>query len=361
MKGIAIVQPEVPHYREDFFKGLRRRCGRADVYVYNSLGEAEKNGFKVQREGVSEIRNVQWHGVVLYNPFTLLRRDYDTLVLMWHFAHLTTWLLLLTRFIHRKKIILYGQGISVKRYLKEERKPDRKLKWMLAMANGAWVYMPKEERQWKKIFPRKPVVALNNTVSGMEDILSYRSAVGKEELKAKYGITEKRVLIFCARFTSPYRRVDLLIETIDRLKGEDIGFIIIGDGVNKPDFSPYRHVYDKGAVYDVAVKRELFAIADIYFQPGWVGLSIVEAMGYGKPVFTFKRTPDTLQCVEYSYIVDGENGRLFEDIDECVQAIGMQGDEEIAEMGRKARLLASRLLPQGMVEHALCLIKNFGN
>lgn len=71
---------------------------------------------------------------------------------MLHFAHLTTWLLLLTKFIHRKKIILWGQGISVKRYLAEERKPDWKLKAQMALADGVWLYMEKELKQWKGIF-----------------------------------------------------------------------------------------------------------------------------------------------------------------------------------------------------------------
>ena len=276
---------------------------------------------------------------------------------MLHFAHITTWLLLLTKFIHRKRIILYGQGISVKRYLKEEQKVDWKLKGMIALADSVWLYMPKEEQQWKEIFPQKTIVALNNTVTGMKEIVSYIPAMTKIELKEKYAIKEERILIFCARFTSPYRRVDLLLQTIEKLDRERFGFIIIGDGVNKPDFTKYTNVHDFGAVYDVEVKRELFAIADIYYQPGWVGLSIVEAMGYGLPVFTFIRSAETLQCVEYSYIEDGMNGRIFETVDECVEVINESKDEEIAEMGEKAKALAKTLLVENMVNRAMSILE----
>lgn len=356
LRNLAILQPEVPHYREEFFAGLREQCGKADIYVYNSQEAAAKNGFKVQSEGVRFIPNMLWHGVLWYNPVKLLHKEYDTLVLMLHFAHLTTWLLLLTKFIHRKHIVLYGQGISVKRYLKEERKLDWKLRWMGAMADGVWLYMPKEEKQWKEIFPKKKIVALNNTVTGMDDIVSYIPPMSKAELKEKYAITEERLLIFCARFTSPYRRVDLLLETIEKLDNKCFGFIIIGDGANKPDFTKYPNVHDFGAVYDVAVKRELFSIADIYFQPGWVGLSIVEAMGYGLPVFTFKRSLKTLQCVEYSYIEDRHNGRILGSMDDCLKAIAESESEDIERMGREAKALAITLLPTNMVNNALSIL-----
>lgn len=355
-KRIAILQPEVPHYRDEFFQKLGERCEGMDMYVYNSIENAKRHGFSVQAEGMKEIRNIQWHGIVWYNPFTLLKKRYDTLVLMLHFAHVTTWLLLLTKWLHRKRIILYGQGISVKRYLKEEKKPDWKLKGMIALADGAWVYMEKEERQWKNIFPKKPIVALNNTISGMKEIVGYSPTQEKDALKVKYSIKEKRVLLFCARFTSPYRRVDLLLETIQKLDSKRFGFIIIGDGINKPDFSPFKNVHDFGAVYDTAMKRELFTVADIYFQPGWVGLSIVEAMGYGLPIFTFKRSEETLQCVEYSYIVNGENGMLLEDMEGCIQTFNHISDKDLVNMGNNARLLAKTLLPENMAEKACSIV-----
>lgn len=72
------------------------------MYVYNSQKVAAGNGFKVQSAGVGYISNLQWHGVLWYNPFKLVRKEYDTLVLMLHFAHITTWLLLLTEVYPQK-------------------------------------------------------------------------------------------------------------------------------------------------------------------------------------------------------------------------------------------------------------------
>lgn len=356
-RKIAILQPEVPHYRQEFFDLLRQACDTSDVYVYNSFESTKNQGFNIDTTGLSYIPNKQIKGFLIYNPFKLLSKKYDTLVLMLHFAHITTWLLLLTKFIHKKKIILWGQGISVKRYLQEENKPDWKLKWQIALADGVWLYMQKELKQWKKIFPDKRMVALNNTLTGVKNMTEYAPTASIDELKEKYGIKEEIILIFCARFESNYRRTDLLVETIKRLDKNKYGFIIIGKGKNKPDFTPYSNVHDFGAVYDTAIKRELFAIADIYFQPGWVGLSIVEAMAYGKPIFTFVRSEETKQCVEYSYIKPGFNGMIFENMSECYGFITNSDKNIFSELGNNARgFVKNNLSVEQMVENAISIL-----
>lgn len=356
-KNTAILQPEVPHYRTEFFRLLEKECQSMDIYIYNSVDKAREQGFMIDDINLKYISNIQCKGILFYNPFTLLHKKYDTLVVMWHFAHVTTWLLLLTKWIHRKKIIIWGQGISVKRYMKEEKKPNVLMKWMLALADGAWIYMEKEAGLWKGIFPKKRIVALNNTLSGAEEITKYKSTITKEELKEKYDIKESVILLFCARFTNPYRRTDLLTEVIEQMDKDKFGFVIIGNGPHKPDFSSHSNVYDFGAVYDKNIKQDLFTLSDIYFQPGWVGLSIVEAMAHGKPIFTFERNAETLQCVEYSYIINDENGMIFENTNDCIEKLNTISKEGIAEMGECAKkLVKEKLTINNMVRNACSIL-----
>ena len=205
--------------------------------------------------------------------------------------------------------------------------------------------------------PNKPIVALNNTLTGVTEMVEYKPVNSKNELKCKYNITQENILIFCARFENNYRRTDLLIETIKQLNTEKYGFIIIGAGKNKPDFSLYNNVYDFGAIYDTNIKRELFYIADLYFQPGWVGLSIVEAMAYGKPICTFIRSEETKQCVEYSYIENNTNGLIFTNIDDCITRISQLTNDEIKQLGANAKKKVAQLLtPQNMVANALSIL-----
>lgn len=362
-KNVAIIQPEVPHYRTEFFDCLNQKLGVSDIYIYNSLDNTKLSGFEVNKDGFIYMWNKKIKNLLIYNPLVFFNKKYDTLVLMLHFGHITTWFLLLTKWLHGKKIILWGQGISVKRYLAEEKKPDWKLKLMIFLADGIWLYMKKEERQWRLIFPNKPIIALQNTLTGVNEMVNYTPTVLKHQLKEKYKIKEKTVLIFCARFESNYRRTDLLVETIQKLDNKKFGFIIIGKGKNKPDLSHYSNVYDFGAVFDTFVKRELFTIADMYFQPGWVGLSIVEAMAYGKPICTFKRSEDILQCVEYSYIEplggsDNPNGLIFENIEDCLKTFNIIKDNDIELMGKNARkLVRDNLTVENMVSKALRVLE----
>lgn len=358
MKTIAVLQPEVPHYRKEFFERLQKNFKVLDIYLYNAIEDTKKQGFHIPTIKTNYIKNKKMFGLLFYKISNLLCDKYDTLILMLQISHISTWLILLTKFIHKKHVVLWGQGISVKRYLKEEKTPDWKLKLMIYLSDGIMLYTDKEALMWKSILPPKKIISLNNSLTGATEIINYISVKSKEQLKKEYKIKQKILLIFCARFESNYRRVDLLIETIKKLNKSKYGFIIIGDGKNKPDFSTFSNVHDFGAVYDDSIKRDLFNIADIYFQPGWVGLSIVEAMAYGKPVFTFKRTEETKQCVEYGYLINGENSMIFENIDECISKIESISDNEINRMGNNARyLVKNKLTPKKMSDSTIALLE----
>lgn len=353
---VAILQPHIPHYREDFFKGLQEEIP-CDLFCYENSAEIDRAKFHAASIQVNRISSVGAKGFLFYNPFSLLKPQYQTLVLMLHFGHITTWLLLLTRVFHRKKIILWGHGISVKRYLKESRKPPLLLRWMIKLSNAVWLYTGKEKEVWAQLFPGKPIVSLNNTISGLESIME-ESSLTKTDARMKYDIRQRRIMIFCARFNTPDRRIDLLEEAVRNLDEHEYGFIIIGDGPLKPDFTRYSHVYDFGGLYDPAVKAELFKASDIYFQPGWVGLSVVEGMGYGKPVFTLERKEDLFQCVEFAYITNGYNGRVFDQLSSLLLEIRTISDERIAEMGANSKnFVRQSLTMHHMIKAAASTLK----
>lgn len=351
---ISILQSQIPHYREEFFRKFVER-NQADIFIYQSESLSKKNGFKLGTFKPKHISKIEFKGIVLYNPLPLLK-NYDTIVLPLHFAHITTWLLLLLKCFHHKRVILWGHAISVKRYLKEEVKPDWKLKLMIRLSDGVWTYMEKEAQQWQTIFPAKPIIALNNTISSALEIVEYSESHKGENvdaLKQKYGIQQEIILLFCARFEGNVRRTDLLEKVIKRLDDSKYGFVIIGAGHDKPDFSSYKNVCDLGAVYDKNIKQELFSLADCYFQPGWVGLSIVEAMAYGLPILTFRRSKGTHQCVEYSYIKPNVNGMICDSVEDCVNYICSKSKKDFSDMGIHGRtFVKNHATVNQMVERA---------
>ena len=149
---IAILQPLVPHYRKDFFNALKNEF-QVDIYQYYKKNDEESKYYSKSAISTKRIRSFSIGPFLLYNPFTLLKSKYTHLVLPLHIGHITTWLLLFTRFIHHKKIILWGHGISVKRYTKEEKKPSELLKWMIKHSYGCWFYTINELNIWRKKIP----------------------------------------------------------------------------------------------------------------------------------------------------------------------------------------------------------------
>ena len=354
---VAILQPEIPHYRVEFFSLLEKQLSLLDVYVYNRVDKTLLQGFCLTIKKFIYIPNFVFKGILFYNLFYLLNKRYDTLILMLHRGHFSTWLLLCTKIFHRKRIILWGHGISTQRYLTEEIRSNMLTKNMLCLADGVWLYTQKEALMWAKLFPNKPIVALNNTISNINGILDYSPCLAKDVLKRKYNVNEGFVLLFCARFNSINRRIDLLLECIERLDPEKFGFIIIGKGEHKPDFSKYHNVHDMGEIYSRELKQELFTLSDIYFQPAWIGLSVVEAMGYALPIFTFKRSNDIKQGVEYSYIQDEYNGRIFGDMDGLIEELNSLHQDRIRQMGENAKkYVRENLTMEHMVNAALSIL-----
>ena len=354
---IAILQPHIPHYREAFFLGVGERANY-EIYCYESESQASINNFKNADIATKPVKGKKVGPFFWYTPAPFLKKDVDEMVLMLDFKHLTSWWLLFTKFIHKKKIILWGQGISIKGFLKYEKKPFFMVKWMLALADGAWFYTENEYNLYKKYLPKLNAASLNNTISGVDEILGLPklNALQKAKLKVKHKITQPVVLIFCARFND-VRRVDLLLEVMNKVDRKKFGFIIIGDGPQKPSFAEYTHVYDFGKVYDFDKKSELFSIADIYFQPAWLGLSIVEAMAYAKPIFSFKRSETVFQCVEYTYVKDGFNGKLFNAPHQLLQYLDNLNVDETQQLGNNAQeFVKYHLSMVGMVNNALSVL-----
>ena len=105
--NIAILQPVVPTYREDFFRELQKYC-QVDVYVYKNTDWVQKENTEISHFNVKKLDNIQKKGFVFYNPCPFLNRKYDVLVLMLAINHPVTVLLLMTKWLHHKKIILWS-------------------------------------------------------------------------------------------------------------------------------------------------------------------------------------------------------------------------------------------------------------
>ena len=238
---------------------------------------------------------------------------YDLVVIPGELSYLTNWVLLVTSFILRKNIIIWGHGLNYSRL-----KPiSFGYKLMYFLSSSAIFYTEKEMRFYRKIFPNKKFSFLNNTIAIDANTIneSYQNA-GRDSLKKKHNITHRKIFISCYRFTNPDRRDDELFKLISKcsIQNLDVGFIIIGVGDLKPNFEGLNNVYDYGELYNAQVKLELFQLSDFYLQLGWTGLSIVEALAHKKPIVTLRRSKETKQSVEYHYLRNKYNAIIMNNI-----------------------------------------------
>lgn len=352
---IAILQPHIPHYREAFLKGIQYHL-KIDIFCFEDIGHTQKNNFKSAKINTVSIKSFNIKSLIFYSPLKLLNSKYSTLVLMLSITHISTWMILvLNKVVFKKKIILWGHGISINQYEKEAENPNIFRKWMIKLADEIWFYTEREKIIWQKELPNLKAISLNNTLSKVDEILDSRYTNDNvETLREKYAIKTPFVLIYCARFNEIGRRADLLHDIISKCDSLKYTFVIIGSGKYKPDFSTLHNVLDFGELYDEVMKQELFSLSDLYIQPGWLGLSIVEAMANSLGILSFERSKSISQCVEYGYVIDGYNGKLVGSVSEAIEFLNSVDKKQLQELGNNARNYAqSNLLMRDMISNAV--------
>ena len=84
-----------------------------------------------------------------------------------------------------------------------------------------------------------------------------------------------------------------------------------------------------------------------------MGLSVTEAMAYGKPVFSFRRSLETKQGVEYGYLDSGVNGYIFDTLEDLFEKLKAITTEDIRQLGLNAReFVKKNLCMDNMVNNA---------
>ena len=314
---ITIIQPFIPNYREDFYKKLSFEMPFDLLTVEKPLSNLS---FKLSKKVKSKnIKILKLGSIIIFNPFNYYIIKNKTIVIQWNPKWFSLFILLIVKPVLKKKIILWTHGVSVRNGFSYDRIKDKIKLFFFNLSDGLLFYTENELNIMSPFLKKPKLYFLNNSIN-IDKIFKKVSLldIGKDKIKKKYNISASRIIIYCARFIQD-RRSDLLIELIEKMRNDDVIFLIIGDGPFKPEFSHYTHVKDYGAMYDEEKKAELFSISDFTFQPAWSGLSVVESFAHGVPYITLEKRKDILQCVEYNYIVHGSNGFILKDLN-SVQA-----------------------------------------
>ncbi len=161
-----------------------------------------------------------------------------------------------------------------------------------------------------KMAPRMPYTAVIPTGVDTKRFRPMSSAAPVREI---YGIGSSPLLLYVGRVAFE-KNIDSIIRNIDRIGDRSSKFLIVGDGPAKKHLEQLVHslrlddrVIFAGFVPDNRL-ADYYAAADAFISASKFetqGLSMLEAMSCGKPVVSINYRAVT------DYIVDGENGYLF--------------------------------------------------
>lgn len=135
-----------------------------------------------------------------------------------------------------------------------------------------------------------------------------------EEIRARFGLTHKFVVLYVGRFED-YKGIRELLAAMDEIISQDPGvcFVYVGNGSLENDvrekckLSPQNSIC-AGSVSDDTL-LELYSVADVHVMPSWheaYGIVCAEALSCGVPSVVTK----TSGCSDL--VVDGTNGFLIE-------------------------------------------------
>lgn len=355
--NVQIVQPLIPEYRVPFFQQLiQNHEHQVRVFASRNLpndrsiktADCIDSAFKVDHPCTGFMNNtLLWQrGILLEDRLT----RGDVLVVCGNARFLSNYPLIWQA--KRRNIGTVWWGIG-------SMPGQNRLRYILRTGIMRWMdvvllYTEREKEEFLRMgFPAKRLFAINNAI----DQGSVRAATANwspsrlAAFKQEHGLIDKQVFLFCGRLSSK-ARVDLAIEALALLRShnKDCLLVIIGDGDQRRNLEALAEslkvthsIRWLGAIFDQNIMAPWFLSAKVFVYPGYIGLSIMHAMGYALPVITHQNMAN--QSPEVAALIDGQNGILCEEnnsSDLCSKILRLISDDDLRlAMSKRALFTAS--------------------
>jgi glycosyltransferase involved in cell wall biosynthesis len=309
MKKILLISNYVFHYRINNYN-----------YFYNKFKETG-TAFSVLANGAQKV-DFDFEvpiTIMKFNLFKYIRyinkEKPDCIILFLHLKDMIIFPLIYYCRIKKIPVVYWNFGIDLG-------DPDHTLKNYLyrhihCAVNAILLYSPNEYTYIKPKYHFKTFVA-NNTIN-MTDLESIK--IQGNVLRDVYQVKEKYIVLFVGRIIAS-KRVDVLLKCFRN--EPDIAVVIAGRGITQEMLSIIKtqpNYYYLGEIkYDKIEISKIYHGADVVCIPGNVGLAIVEAFFWGKPLVTLKSIKG-LNSPEIFYLKDGENGYIANDEKEMEEKI----------------------------------------
>ena len=319
MKRVVIFQPRLLHYRKSLFEQLRAACAERDIELHLVHGQTSRRELAKNDEATlswaKRIHNHFWEvgeRDIVWQPFPTALKNADLVVVMQENRILSNYPLLLGRICSPRKVAFWGHGKN----FQSDAPTGLREKWKNFLLKHVDWWFAYTEMTVEILrcagYPEKRITCLENSIDneGFQNDLSAispdRLTQLREDLGANIG---SRVGLFCGSLY-PDKRVDYMMAAADRIHAELPGFqlVVIGDGPSAPDIraaAESRKWVKYVGVCKGIEKAAYFRLADVVFNPGAVGLHVLDAFCAGLPIAT---TLEARHGPELAYLKNGHNG-----------------------------------------------------
>lgn len=336
---VVFVQTVVPDYRTRFYEDLAQEVGTYTLMA--GAADWATDIAHVDTVPSVRVRNRYFAGRRLLWQSGVLRAaaSADVVIASLNPRILSSWVVVLVRRLRRKPTLLWGHAWPRRGRSDLARDAFRRL------ASTLIVYTETEARELREHRPATDVVAAPNG-------LYRRAEIGPIPTESATDV------VFVGRLNpskKPVLLVDAFVAAAPRLAA-DVRLVFVGDGPQRDlleqranDAELGDRVVFTGHISDVEELRAVYGQSIVSVSPGYVGLSLIQSLGYGIPMLIARDEPHS---PEIEALVEGENGALFESDspDALAVAIVRIAGERDVWLGRRA-MIAELVRTTYTVEH----------
>lgn len=321
MKKVVVLQHRLLHYRTGLFERLRTRCREAGIDLHlvhgQPTGREEKKTDVGSLPWAEQVRN-RYVAVgrrdVLWQPFPRRHEDAELVVMMQENRLLSNYPRLFFRGNHMPRVAFWGHG----RNLQSERPGGLLEAWKkLLVGRVDWWFAYTDltrEIILQDGYPAERITVLDNAIDNerFEADLTTCSPDRLNALKQELGLVDGALIgLFCGSLYAD-KRLGFMLDAADRIwkAFPEFHLVVIGDGPNAHEIQeaqlsrPWLHWV---GVRKGVEKAAYFRIASLVFNPGAVGLHVLDSFCAGVPMAT---TSEARHGPEAAYLADGHNGLM---------------------------------------------------
>ena len=343
---VVFVEKSIPDYRTRVFvllhDYLKEEGIDFELVAGQMSGKEQLNEYFPEGDWVTRINNTYLYKDIHYARVGDALKGADMVILHPMNSALILYKILMDRYLFSgPKVGFFGHGGNMNILYDPAHPPLReRMKNKIAKLPDWWFPYTEMSRQrivdLQLAYPEEQMTVVNNAIDTsifLEGTAAVTEAQ-KQAIRDELAIPENAPLgLYCGRLMAT--KITFLEDVLKQVKSAipDFHMVIIGKGNETPGLLEFAGsvdwVHAVGPKYHEA-RYPYFVASDVFINPGYVGLSILDAFASGLPFYT---THCNIHSPEVVYLRNGENGYMTEDNAKALS-------EQVIDTLKKPELLA---------------------